>query len=141
MLIIVHLYLIFQYLSKGFVDNFLLVVTIEQEINNYLTRYFYVSTYSSHSIDSSWTKQNSAGSHLPQAAERVESGLAEVRVVPVVEEMISLLPSSQLLRLQPLTPPGSEDRTALPLRVSISYHPMQRYYYREQLKEFNFQGY
>ena len=53
MLIIVHLYLIFQYLSKGFVDNFLLVVTIEQEITNYLTRYFYVSTYSSHSIDSS----------------------------------------------------------------------------------------
>ena len=44
-------------------------------------------------------------SYLPNTAERIQSGFAEVRVVPVIEEMVGLLSSSQLLGLQPFLPP------------------------------------
>ena len=44
-------------------------------------------------------------SHLPHPPDRVKPGLAEVGVVPEVEEVVSLLLSSELLSLQPLAPP------------------------------------
>ena len=43
--------------------------------------------------------------YLPDPPEGVEPGLAELWVVPEVEEVVSLLPGAQLLRLQPLLPP------------------------------------
>merc|ERR1719400_82235 len=46
---------------------------------------------------------------LPDTAERIQSGLAEVRVVPVIEEVVGLLSGSQLLGLQPFLPPLSVD--------------------------------
>ena len=44
-------------------------------------------------------------SHLPHSPDRVKPGLAEVGVVPEVEEVVSLLLSGELLGLQPLVPP------------------------------------
>ena len=43
--------------------------------------------------------------YLPNPPEGVEPGLAELWVVPEVEEVVSLLPGGQLLRLQPPLPP------------------------------------
>ena len=44
-------------------------------------------------------------SHLPHPPDRVKPGLAEVGMVPEVEEVVSLLLSGELLGLQPLVPP------------------------------------
>ena len=44
-------------------------------------------------------------SNLPHSPDGVEPGLAEVRMVPEVEEVVSLLSGGELLSLQPLVPP------------------------------------
>ena len=49
--------------------------------------------------------QCSLTEYLPNPPEGVEPGLAELRVVPEIEEVVSLLPGGQLLRLQPPLPP------------------------------------
>ena len=49
--------------------------------------------------------QCSLTEYLPDPPEGVEPGLAELWVVPEVEEVVSLLPGGQLLRLQPPLPP------------------------------------
>ena len=43
--------------------------------------------------------------YLPDPSEWIQSGLAELWVVPEIEEVVSLLPGGQLLRLQPPLPP------------------------------------
>ena len=42
---------------------------------------------------------------LPHPSDGVQPRLAELRVVPEIEEVVSLLPGGQLLRLQPPLPP------------------------------------
>ena len=49
--------------------------------------------------------QCSLTEYLPDPPEGVEPGLAELWVVPEIEEVVSLLPGGQLLRLQPPLPP------------------------------------
>ena len=43
--------------------------------------------------------------NLPHSPDGVKPGLAEVGMIPEVEEVVSLLSSGELLSLQPLVPP------------------------------------
>ena len=44
-------------------------------------------------------------SNLPHSPDGVEPGLAEVRMIPEVEEVVSLLSGGELLSFKPLVPP------------------------------------